>query len=68
MIYVQPNNVFTPAIGDRDLYDLRQHSSALFPPEYYTNYLAESSATKISAVSVYSECCPNYPYDLFAKV
>ena len=57
-----------PAVGDRDDEDLRQNSSALFPPEYYTNYLALKSVTKkIGAVSTYSECA-DYPYNLFEKV
>ena len=31
--YFKVNNVFTPAVGDRDPNDLRQNSSALFPSE-----------------------------------
>jgi hypothetical protein len=54
---VQGEYIFTPAIGDRDQYDLRQNASALFPPEYYTKYLADRSVLKkIGATSTYSEC------------
>ncbi|KAH0831251.1 Alpha/Beta hydrolase protein [Lanmaoa asiatica] len=61
------NNIFVPAVGDRDSYDLRQNSSALFPPEYYLNYLSLPEVTsKIGAETTYQEC-PNGPYDLFAK-
>ncbi|KIM82781.1 hypothetical protein PILCRDRAFT_784713 [Piloderma croceum F 1598] len=49
--------IFNPAVGDRDSYDLRQNASALFPPEYYTKYLADPSVLKkIGATSRYSEC------------
>ncbi|KAJ6486507.1 Alpha/Beta hydrolase protein [Mycena vitilis] len=46
------------AVGDLDPYDLRQNSSAAFPPEYYVNYLAlPSVTTAIGATSsTYSEC------------
>ncbi|KAF7986017.1 hypothetical protein HWV62_41356 [Athelia sp. TMB] len=61
------NTIFVPAVGDRDDEDLRQNSSALFPPEYYTKYLALKSTTKkIGAVSTYSECA-DHPYNLFEK-
>jgi hypothetical protein len=54
---VQIVNVFVPAVGDRDSYDLRQNSSAPFPPEYYLNYLSNPSILeKIGAVSTYTEC------------
>jgi carboxypeptidase C (cathepsin A) len=59
------NYIQTPAIGNRDPYDLRQNSSALFPPEYYINFLSDPSILKkIGATSTYSECA-NPPYDLF---
>ncbi|KAF8176361.1 Alpha/Beta hydrolase protein [Mycena galopus ATCC 62051] len=56
------------AIGNLDPYDLRQTSAALFPPEYYVNYLALSSVTKAigATSSTYSEC-PDAPYELFEK-
>ncbi|KAF8558650.1 alpha/beta-hydrolase [Imleria badia] len=61
------NNVFTPAVGNRDSYDLRQNSSALFPPEYYLNYLSNPEVMgKIGAESTYQEC-PDAPYELFVK-
>ncbi|KAI6014409.1 Alpha/Beta hydrolase protein [Pisolithus microcarpus] len=54
--------VLTPAIGNYDPYDLRQNSSALFPPEYYVNYLSiESVKERIGAETAYEEC-PNKPY------
>jgi carboxypeptidase C (cathepsin A) len=61
------NYITGPAIGDRDPYDLRQNSSALFPPEYYVNYLSDPSIKKrIGATSTYSECS-DPPYELFIK-
>ncbi|KAI6128863.1 alpha beta-hydrolase [Pisolithus croceorrhizus] len=54
--------VVTPAMGNYDPYDLRQNSSALFPPEYYLNYLSiESVKEQIGAETTYEEC-PNKPY------
>lgn len=51
------NNVFVPAVGDRDSYDLRQNASSPFPPEYYVKYLADASVLKkIGAISTYTEC------------
>jgi hypothetical protein len=59
--------VFSPAVGDRDPDDLRQNSSALFPPEYYTTYLALPEVLeKIGATSTYGEC-PDPPYNKFVK-
>ncbi|KAI6165271.1 Alpha/Beta hydrolase protein [Pisolithus thermaeus] len=56
------NYVVTPAMGNYDPYDLRQNSSALFPPEYYINYLSiESVKEQIGAETTYEEC-PNKPY------
>ncbi|KIO11428.1 hypothetical protein M404DRAFT_128120 [Pisolithus tinctorius Marx 270] len=56
------NYVLTAAIGDYDPYDLRQNSSALFPPEYYVKYLSiESVKKQIGAETTYKEC-PNRPY------
>lgn len=56
------------AAGNLDPYDLRQSSAAAFPPEYYVNYLAQSSVTKAigATSSSYSEC-PDAPYELFTK-
>ncbi|KAF8452620.1 Alpha/Beta hydrolase protein [Boletus edulis BED1] len=51
------NNVYVPAIGHRDPYDLRQNSSWLFPPEYYTTYLTNPEVmSTIGAESAYQEC------------
>ena len=53
------------AIGSRDANDLRQNSSALFPPEYYLKYLANTTIMrKIGAESMYDECA-DPPHQLF---
>lgn len=63
----QINQVFIPAVGNRDSDDLRQNFSALFPPEYYLNYLSIPEVmSNIGAETTYQEC-PNAPYDLFVK-
>ncbi|KIM82700.1 hypothetical protein PILCRDRAFT_70226 [Piloderma croceum F 1598] len=50
-------NIFVPAIGDRDQYDLRQNASALFPPSGDIDYLANPSVLKkIGAEPPYNEC------------
>lgn len=54
---LQIDNVFVPAVGDRDSDDLRQNSSALFPPEFYVTLLHNATIKKlIGATSTYSEC------------
>ncbi|KAJ7650889.1 alpha/beta-hydrolase [Roridomyces roridus] len=59
------DRLFVPAVGDRDSDDLRQNSSALFPPEFYLNYLAlPSIMAQIGAESNYSECA-DAPFELF---
>jgi len=61
------DNLFVPAVGDRDADDLRQNSSALFPPEFYLNYLALANVkAQIGAESDYQECA-NAPFDLFER-
>lgn len=66
-IVLQVNKVFSPAVGNRDSDDLRQNSSALFPPEFYLNLLANTTIkAKIGATSIYSEC-PDAPFELFEK-
>jgi hypothetical protein len=63
----QGDHVYVPAVGDRDPNDLRQNSSALFPPEYYVNYLSiPEVVSKIGAETTYEEC-PDAPYELFLK-
>ncbi|KAF5384232.1 hypothetical protein D9615_003476 [Tricholomella constricta] len=58
-------HVFIPAVGDRDSDDLRQNSSALFPPEFYVDFLGqESIRQQIGAESIYSECADD-PFNLF---
>ena len=61
----QVTNVFVPAVGDRDSDDLRQNSSALFPPEFYVDYLHTAAIQKkIGAETKYQEC-PDAPFNLF---
>ncbi|KAG6380284.1 Alpha/Beta hydrolase protein [Boletus reticuloceps] len=61
------NNVYVPAVGNLDPYDLRQNSSALFPPEYYVTYLTNPEVMNaIGAETTYQEC-PDAPYELFVK-
>lgn len=53
----QSNTMANSSFGDRDPDDLRQNSSALFPPEYYSEYLANTTIlSKIGAESTYEEC------------
>ncbi|PSR85531.1 hypothetical protein PHLCEN_2v5422, partial [Hermanssonia centrifuga] len=52
-------NVFVPAVGNRDSDDLRQNSSALFPPEFYVNLLRNSTIMQLIGVDpgvTYREC------------
>ncbi|KJA22565.1 hypothetical protein HYPSUDRAFT_186243 [Hypholoma sublateritium FD-334 SS-4] len=61
------DNLFVPAVGNRDSDDLRQNSSALFPPEFYVNFLHSTSIkNKIGAQTTYQEC-PDAPFELFEK-
>jgi hypothetical protein len=49
--------VFVPAVGDRDSDDLRQNSSALFPPEFYVSFLnLNTTRAAIGAEVRYAEC------------
>ncbi|KAG9308308.1 Alpha/Beta hydrolase protein [Chiua virens] len=60
-------NIFAPAVGERDSDDLRQQFPASFPPEYYVNYLENPEVMrKIGAESTYGEC-PNAPASLFSN-
>ncbi|PBK90716.1 alpha/beta-hydrolase [Armillaria gallica] len=60
-------NLFIPAVGDRDSDDLRQNSSALFPPSFYIDFLSNATVKKrIGATSDYSEC-PDAPFELFER-
>ncbi|KAG2146442.1 Alpha/Beta hydrolase protein [Suillus bovinus] len=61
------NNVFTPAVGDYDSYDIRQNSSSLFPPEYYMYYLRKEDIMKKIGAQVKYEECPDAPYEKFVK-
>ncbi|KAF5309064.1 hypothetical protein D9619_013580 [Psilocybe cf. subviscida] len=61
------NNVFSPAVGDRDSDDLRQNSSALFPSSFYQTLLRSPDIkAAIGANSTYHECA-NAPFNLFTK-
>ncbi|KAF5350558.1 hypothetical protein D9756_008576 [Leucocoprinus leucothites] len=60
-------NVFVPAVGDRDSDDLRQNSSALFPPEFYVDFLNNpQTRKKIGAEVKYGEC-PDAPFEKFVR-
>ncbi|KAI0658185.1 alpha/beta-hydrolase [Cubamyces menziesii] len=53
------DNVFVPAVGDRDSDDLRQNASSPnpFPPEFYVKFLRNATIVeKIGAEARYSEC------------
>ncbi|KAJ7192732.1 hypothetical protein GGX14DRAFT_406116 [Mycena pura] len=64
---IPSENLFTPAVRDRDPDDLRHNSSALFPPEFYLDHLDQTSVrTTIGAEVAYSEC-PKLPFELFAR-
>lgn len=65
--FQQSDNLFSPAVGNRDPDDLRQNSSASFPPEFYVSFLqSKSIMTKIGAGTKYQEC-PDAPFELFSK-
>ncbi|KAF9564252.1 alpha/beta-hydrolase [Agrocybe pediades] len=50
-------NLFSPAVGNRDSDDLRQTSPASFPPEFYVKFLGNATIkAKIGAESSYKEC------------
>ncbi|KAG1881409.1 Alpha/Beta hydrolase protein [Suillus tomentosus] len=61
------NNVYTPAAGDYDGYDIRQNSSGLFPPEYYVHYLHKEDVMKKIGAQVKYEECSDAPYEKFVK-
>ena len=66
---VQVDNIFVPAVGDRDSDDLRQSadSPTPFPPEFYLDFLANATIkAAIGATSTYSECA-DAPFDLFDR-
>ncbi|KAG6815520.1 hypothetical protein H0H87_001000, partial [Tephrocybe sp. NHM501043] len=68
VVVLQIENVFVPAVGDRDSDDLRQNGSApLFPPEYYVDFLGQATIRRsVGAEVAYSECA-NAPNRLFGK-
>ncbi|KAG1848595.1 Alpha/Beta hydrolase protein [Suillus tomentosus] len=57
------DNVFTPAAGNYDGYDIRQNSSGLFPPEYYVHYLHKEDVMKKIDAQVKYEECSDVPYE-----
>ncbi|CAL1710317.1 unnamed protein product [Somion occarium] len=62
-------DVFIPAVGDRDDEDLRQNASSpnIFPPGFYVQYLRRPEIqAKIGAQVRYSEC-PNAPFIPFSR-
>ncbi|KAF4608114.1 hypothetical protein EYR40_000458 [Pleurotus pulmonarius] len=61
------DNVFIPAVGNRDSDDLRQTAPASFPPSFYVNFLRlPQTVAKIGAEATYSEC-PDAPFELFDR-
>ncbi|EDR04208.1 uncharacterized protein LACBIDRAFT_252730 [Laccaria bicolor S238N-H82] len=64
---IQNDNVLNLAAANRDPYDLRQNTSALFPFEFYVDLSnLHSTRTKIGAEVRYKEC-PNAPLRPFVK-
>ncbi|KAG1740434.1 Alpha/Beta hydrolase protein [Suillus paluster] len=61
------DHIYAPAMVNYDSYDLRQNTSALFPPSYYVDYLHKKDVMKkIGAYSEYEECS-DPPYYRFAS-
>jgi len=63
------DNVFAPAVGDRDSDDLRQNGSTSnpFPPEFYVSFLRNPDiVARIGAQAKYSECA-NAPDRQFSR-
>ncbi|KAG1740419.1 Alpha/Beta hydrolase protein [Suillus paluster] len=60
-------NLLIPAVGDYDAYDLRQNSFALFPHEYYVDYLREKDVMKKIGTQVQYEECLDAPRGLFRQ-
>ena len=44
---LQIDNVFAPAVGNRDSDDLRQTAPGSFPPEFYVTFLRNATITKL---------------------
>ncbi|KAG8843251.1 hypothetical protein FRB96_004217 [Tulasnella sp. 330] len=61
------DEVFTPAIGNLDSYDIRQQYPDPFPPEFYVNFLQEPAVQKAIGAEVFYQECPDPPYELFEK-
>ncbi|KAG1886806.1 Alpha/Beta hydrolase protein [Suillus subluteus] len=61
-------NVFMPAVGNYDGYDIRQNSSSLFPPAYFMYYLQrEDVMKKIGARVKLEHACSNPSFKNFEK-
>ncbi|KAG1757895.1 Alpha/Beta hydrolase protein [Suillus lakei] len=58
-------NLYNSVMNSYDPYDLRQNSSALFPPEYYVDYLHEKHVMKKIGAEVMYDKCPDAPYYQF---
>lgn len=56
--------VFTPAVENHDPYDLRQNSSALFPPKYYIDYLNTPVVVKQIGAETRFNACSHEPNSL----
>jgi hypothetical protein len=54
-------------VGDYNSDDIRQNSSALFPSEYYVDYLRKKDVMKKIGAQVEYEECPSAPYEQFYK-
>ncbi|KAH8103295.1 alpha/beta-hydrolase [Cristinia sonorae] len=62
-------NIFSPAVGNRDSDDLRQSANSQnpFPPEFYLTFLRNQTVlSKIGAQAKFSECA-NAPFSQFSK-
>ena len=59
------NNLYYPAVGDRDPYDLRQNSSAPFPSESYVDFLQQADIQKKIGAEVQYQECSDPPSNLF---
>ncbi|KAF5343070.1 hypothetical protein D9758_011146 [Tetrapyrgos nigripes] len=60
-------NLFTPAVGDRDPDDLRQNSSALFPSSNYANYLLQQAVMNAIGAEVEYLECSEAAFDVFTR-
>ena len=66
-ILLKLDTVYSLAVIERDPYDLRQNASALFPPEYYVDFLQQVSIQKKIGAEVLYQECPDAPLEPFVK-